>query len=152
MTAEIDDKTIEAKVEEKQKAEQKYDDAIASGKSAALMERSKHDDGFTLSLGNLHPGKTAKINVQLSKFLEIESGAFAFRLPVNYFPDYTTVEKLSKIIIPSYKIDYKLEVKSVKPIIYMSTPAHTQTEVKIEQKHLVVSNTAKGLYKFPKRD
>jgi len=83
-------------------------------------------------LGNLHPGKTAVIKVELSKFLEIESGAFSFRLPVSYFPDYSVIEKKTKRVLPSYKFDYKLEVKTVKPITYLSTPSHSKIDIKVE--------------------
>eukprot|EP00352_Strombidinopsis_acuminata_P007545 CAMPEP_0176370518 /NCGR_PEP_ID=MMETSP0126-20121128/24048_1 /TAXON_ID=141414 ORGANISM="Strombidinopsis acuminatum, Strain SPMC142" /NCGR_SAMPLE_ID=MMETSP0126 /ASSEMBLY_ACC=CAM_ASM_000229 /LENGTH=70 /DNA_ID=CAMNT_0017729595 /DNA_START=263 /DNA_END=475 /DNA_ORIENTATION=- len=38
MMAQIDDKVVNGKVEKKERAEQKYDDAIASGNTATLME------------------------------------------------------------------------------------------------------------------
>lgn len=122
MMAQIDERVVEAKVEKKEKAEQKYDDAIASGNTAALMETKKNDDGFTLKLGNLSPGKSAVINVQLSKLLEIEGGSYAFRLPSSYFPDYDAIEKQKIGLAPKYTFSYNLEVKSFKPITYLSTP------------------------------
>jgi hypothetical protein len=38
----VDGKKIEGKLEEKEKAKDKYDDAIASGHSAYLLEEDKH--------------------------------------------------------------------------------------------------------------
>ena len=40
MVVTIADKTIEAKILEKEKAKEKYDDAIAAGNSAALMNET----------------------------------------------------------------------------------------------------------------
>lgn len=132
MITQIDDRVVEAKVEGKQRAEQKFDDAVASGNTAALVQQKKNEECFTLKLGNLHPGKTAAINVQLSKFLEIEGGAFLFRLPSCYLPDYSGIEKMKLAEeMPKYSFSYTMEIKSVKPITYLSTPQGAETETKI---------------------
>ena len=53
----IGDKTIEAKVMEKEKAEQKYDDAIAAGNMAALLSEKNEDvDMHEVTLGQILPG------------------------------------------------------------------------------------------------
>jgi hypothetical protein len=51
------DNTILAKVEEKTKAFDTYDDAIASGRSASLLQKHTTNtrDMFKISLGNLPP-------------------------------------------------------------------------------------------------
>mmetsp|Transcript_13181 Transcript_13181/g.9244 ORF Transcript_13181/g.9244 Transcript_13181/m.9244 type:complete len:244 (+) Transcript_13181:465-1196(+) len=113
------------------------------------MEKQKSDEGFTLKLGNLHPGKTATVNISLSKFLEIESGCFKFRMPTNYFPDYSLIEKMG-LKVPQYTFTYKLDVKSLKPITYLSSPGQSKTDVKIPQKHIIV--TSDEITKIPKRD
>jgi len=63
--------------------------------------------------------------------LEIEAGAFAFRMPASYFPDYSVIKKLD-LDVPKYSLSYKLEVKSCKPITYLSTPEGTTTEQIVE--------------------
>lgn len=80
-----------------------------------------------MKLGNLHPGKVATVNIQLSKFLEVEFGAFAFRMPTNYFPDYSAIKKIWEEL-PMYTFSYKLEIKSFKPITYLSAPENTNVE------------------------
>ena len=42
--AQIDNKTIETKVEAKEKAKEKYEDAVASGNAAVLAELSKKQE------------------------------------------------------------------------------------------------------------
>ena len=60
----IDDKVVETKVMEKEKAQEKYDDAVASGNAAVIAERSKKkEETMTLKLGNLLPGQSATLKV-----------------------------------------------------------------------------------------
>jgi len=57
LVAQIDDKTIEAKIKAKEEAKEQYDDAIASGNTAVYSERdTKNEESLTLLLGNLLPG------------------------------------------------------------------------------------------------
>ena len=57
MSIQLDDRTIEGKVMEKEKAHNKYDDAIASGHFASLMKESETKDKFIeLNIGNIQPG------------------------------------------------------------------------------------------------
>ena len=54
----LGDKEVEGKIFEKEKAEEKYDDAIAQGHTAALANEKKDEDKNTcveLILGNLLP-------------------------------------------------------------------------------------------------
>jgi Ca-activated chloride channel family protein len=54
MVVTIADKTIEAKILEKEKAKEKYDDAIAAGNSAALMNEASPET-LSLQIGNILP-------------------------------------------------------------------------------------------------
>ena len=57
LTALIDGRKIKADIREKEEARAQYDDAIASGLSAALAEE-KSGDIFSVALGNLPPART----------------------------------------------------------------------------------------------
>lgn len=61
-SATIQDRKINGRVEEKQKAQETYDDAIASGQSAFLMA-SERKDVFTITVGNLPPKEKAEVTV-----------------------------------------------------------------------------------------
>ena len=81
LTALIDGRKIKANVREKEEARAQYDDAIASGLSAALAEE-KSGDIFSVALGNLPPGKEAQIKLQLVGELSIDAeGGVRFSLP-----------------------------------------------------------------------
>ena len=56
LIAEINGTTIEAEVRDKEKAKEKYDDAMASGHAAILAERdSEKKESMTIRLGNILP-------------------------------------------------------------------------------------------------
>ena len=88
LVAHIDDKTIEAKIKEKEEAKQQYSDAVASGNTAVYAERSKvkAEEAITLVLGNLLPHQVARIEIKMVKALTIENGAYEFILPTSFMP------------------------------------------------------------------
>ena len=89
LTALIDGRKIKADIREKEEARAQYDDAIASGLSAALAEE-KSGDIFSVALGNLPPGKEAQIQLQLVGELSIDAeGGARFSLPSTLKPRYT---------------------------------------------------------------
>ena len=89
ITAVIDGRKIAAKVREKGEARAHYDDAVASGVSAALAEE-KSGDVFSIALGNLPPRKEAQIQLQLVGELGVDAeGAVRFSLPSTLKPRYT---------------------------------------------------------------
>ena len=89
LTATIDGRKIRADIREKEKARATYDDAIASGQSAALAEEESGDI-FSVSLGNLPPSKDAQIQLQVVGELGIDAeGGVRFSLPSCLKPRYT---------------------------------------------------------------
>ena len=47
----IDDRTVNTKVTEKEKAKENYEDAVARGNAAVVAEKSKKDQVMTVKLG-----------------------------------------------------------------------------------------------------
>ena len=89
LTAIIGGRKIKAQLKEKKEARADYDDALASGQSAALAEE-KSSDVFSISLGNLPAGKEAEIHLQLVGELGIDAeGSVRFSLPSSLKPRYT---------------------------------------------------------------
>jgi Ca-activated chloride channel family protein len=86
MNITIGEKSIQAKIMEKEEAKVKYDDAIAAGNSAALMNESK-DNTLSLQIGNVLPGQTALVEIEIIQPVEITGGAFDFIFPMDYFPE-----------------------------------------------------------------
>ena len=90
LEAVIDGRRIRAQLKEKEEAKATYDDAIASGMTAALGEETA-GDVFSLSLGNLPPGTEAELHLKLVGELPVDSGtgAVQFSLPTVLKPRYT---------------------------------------------------------------
>ena len=89
LNAVIDDRKIKAEIKEKEEAKEMYEDAITSGRSAALAEEKKGDI-FSIVLGNLPPGKEAEIHLTMVGELGIDAeGNVRFALPTVLKPRYT---------------------------------------------------------------
>ena len=89
LEAEIGGRRIKAEVREKEEAKQMYNDAMASGFTAALAEE-KSGDIFSISLGNLPPKSDAKLHLKLAGELALDAdGAVRFSLPAVLKPRYT---------------------------------------------------------------
>ncbi|CDW74866.1 UNKNOWN [Stylonychia lemnae] len=120
LTVQIGDKIIEGKIFEKQQARQKYEDAITQGKTAILAEENEmKQDQIKLLVGNLLPKQNATLNFQLYNILELQGGAYCFKMPINYFPNFER---------ENYDYDYhfQIEIFSDIPISYVSYPTHGQ--------------------------
>lgn len=92
MKVSIGYKTIEANIMEKEKAQDKYDNAVSSGNQAALMKESK-GKFLELQIGNIKPGQTATIEITIVQHLESTNGAFDFEFPITYFPKFIIPKK-----------------------------------------------------------
>ena len=89
LEAVLDGRKIRAKIHEKGKAKELYEEAIASGRTAAFGEEKKGDI-FSIVLGNLPPGKKAEIHLTMVSELDVEpDGSVRFVLPTVLKPRYT---------------------------------------------------------------
>ncbi|XP_028930462.1 von Willebrand factor A domain-containing protein 5A-like [Ornithorhynchus anatinus] len=88
--AEVDGKTIVAEMKEKQQAQMSYEDALAHGQEAFLLEQDPSSgDIFSCSVGHLPPGQEAKLSMSYVKELPLEAdGAVRFVLPAVLNPRY----------------------------------------------------------------
>ncbi|XP_066523543.1 von Willebrand factor A domain-containing protein 5A-like isoform X6 [Hoplias malabaricus] len=90
-SAKIADKEIVAQVKEREEAREEYDDAIASGDQAFLLEESEESvDVFRLSVGSLPPGQSAAVTFVYVTELSVQADdALRFCLPAVLNPRYT---------------------------------------------------------------
>ena len=136
----IDGRKIKGEVQEKQKAKDMYEGAIASGLSAAYAEE-KSGDIFSLSLGNLPSGSEAQISIKMVGELPIEAdGRVRFTLPSVLKPRYTpegSSDPLAAAQHPSVKqasvagvFEFRMRVKGSAKVAEVSSPTH---KLKIDQ-------------------
>ena len=87
MEATLAGETLVAQVLSKQRASANYDDAIASGDSAVLLERVE-PGMLCVNLGNLKPGETGEIVLRFAAALGVADRQARFSLPLVHRPRY----------------------------------------------------------------
>ena len=132
--AKIDDRVIKTQVKAKEEAKAAYDDAVASGKTAVLAERSKKkEEVMTVKLGNLLPGQTASLKSEIISQLEITGGFYSYILPAAFFPDYKKHGIKEKGAF-AYEFSSQVRVISEGSICNLSIPDEADVTEKNENK------------------
>ncbi len=152
LSAIIGDKLIEANIRQKEEAKEKYDDAISSGNTAFMAEKSeKKQNAMTLRLGNLLPGQQAIINISITEEVDIVGGAYCYSLPASLFPDYKKHDVRNKeqvqALQSTYAINYEFKISSNQPITYLSVPKGVSSEFKQDKTSAIIkgNKTARSL-------
>jgi Ca-activated chloride channel family protein len=89
-TARIGDRLIRGRVEEREKAFEVYDDAMAAGHGAFLLDQERPNI-FTVSVGNLRPQQTIEIAITYVTLLTFEGAAVRLLIPTTVSPRYVPV-------------------------------------------------------------
>lgn len=85
--AEVGEKVIRGKVEERDKAFEIYDDALSRGDGGYLLDEERPNI-FTLSVGNLNPGNSVTIQLDYVTLLDSHNSEIRFFLPTTISPRY----------------------------------------------------------------
>lgn len=92
----VDGKRLVGIVEERGEARRQYDQAIAQGKKAALLEQER-DDVFTVKVGNLPPRSIATVKMVYSERLPaFDDGETELRIPLVVAPRYIPGQPLER--------------------------------------------------------
>ncbi|WP_068803117.1 VIT and vWA domain-containing protein [Thauera phenolivorans] len=83
----IGDRRLSGAVVERKQAEQGYEDALAEGNTAILLEQN-FDDSYTLNLGNLAPGETCVVRLRYAQVLQFEQHGLRLVVPTVIAPRY----------------------------------------------------------------
>jgi Ca-activated chloride channel family protein len=81
------DRTVVASLQERGEARQAYDEAIAAGRQASIVEEER-PDVFTMRVGNIPAGARVSVELSLAGPLVFEDGAATFRFPLVVAPRY----------------------------------------------------------------
>ena len=133
----IDNRIIEGRLEEKEKAFELYDKALADGHKAQLMDEERPNI-FTLSIGNIKPGSSVIIEITYIILLDAHSTEVRFYLPTTISPRFTPESQkddngipISDIVNPSfafqvpYGLTINVNVHDRKAITSIESPSHT---------------------------
>jgi Ca-activated chloride channel family protein len=133
----IDDRIVEGKIEEKEKAFELYDKALADGHKAQLMDEERPNI-FTLSVGNIKPDSTVIIEITYITLLDAHNSEVRFYLPTTISPRYTSASQqddngipVSDIVNPPfalqvpYGLTININVHDRKAISSIESSSHT---------------------------
>lgn len=77
------DRLIEGLVKEKERAREIYEDAIAGGYQAGLLEEKEQQEEKVLrmKLGNIEPGEVIEVEIGIIEQAKVMEGAYAISIP-----------------------------------------------------------------------
>ena len=142
-TVVLDGKTIRGEVLPKDEAFDRYDDAMANGHGAFLLDQERPNI-FTASVGNLMPGEAATIEISYITELAPEGNGVRLSLPATVSPRYhpehrrdfegmTDAERISPPISEGdtpYRLDLEVSADLLSPIRVVESPSHKiRTEI-----------------------
>lgn len=134
---------VKAKVEEIEKAREKYDDTIASGNTALMMQNSGSNTQYVLSIGNIPRKSGVKANLIVVSPLKCESSQWSYNLPSNVFATgakYATSFKL-RINAMSAILNVNCEESSLKIVNRGKSADITSGKASLAGKDLSVTFT-----------
>lgn len=89
MTVQIGDEIIKAQIKERVEAKQEFEEAKSEGKSASLLEQER-PNVFTMSVANIMPGDTVKIELHYTEIINSTDGIYEFVFPTVVGPRYAS--------------------------------------------------------------
>ncbi|MCK5079796.1 MAG: TonB family protein, partial [Bacteroidales bacterium] len=133
----IGERKIVAKIEERKKAREAYEEARNNGQSASLLEQER-PNVFTMSVANIMPGDEILVEMSYTELLIPESGVYEFVYPTVVGPRYSnnTDDLASNTDIwiknpythegeaPLYEFDIKASISAGLPIQEISCKTH----------------------------
>jgi len=133
---EIDGRRIVGRVEEREKAFETYDEALAAGHGAYLLDEER-PDVFTASVGNLPPGREAVLRITTVSELPLEGDSIRFTLPTTIAPRYAPAEDRKGVgeseaerVSPPYALQVpygltlEVDVETSAPVRSVESPSH----------------------------
>jgi len=88
MNVRLADRSIAARIREKQQAAKEYAQAKSEGKTAALLEQHR-PNVFQMNVANIMPGDDVRVELRYTELLRAESGRYRFVFPTVVGPRYS---------------------------------------------------------------
>ena len=113
----LNGKTIVSKILNKEKAEEKYDDSIASGNSSFISRYSNRGNSFEINIGNVLPNEKIELMTEYYQILSSEDLSYCFRL-IQIYPQL----KLNKSkFYEYYGIKCDIHISTMSPLTRLVT-------------------------------
>ncbi|HTJ50442.1 MAG TPA: VIT domain-containing protein [Cyclobacteriaceae bacterium] len=135
MEMKVGDRKIIARIEEKQKAREQYNQAKAEGKRTSLLEQQR-PNLFQMNVANIMPGDVVKVILKYTELLIPEEGTYKFIYPTVVGPRYSgehlenataslaSIPYTKKGILPTYAFDIDVHLSMGMPIQSIASTTH----------------------------
>lgn len=134
------DKVFTGMVEETDRAIEKYDDAIAQGHGAYLLEQHRPDI-FSVRVGNLKPRQAVTIRLTYVTDLQVVDRQIRLSFPTTIAPRYVTASGMDPIdaaiegdalnpphvLSVPYGLSMEMEIDLGKSLVNVTSPSHALT-------------------------
>jgi Ca-activated chloride channel family protein len=130
MVMNIGDRKIIAKIEEKNKANKKYQEAKKKGKTASLLEQ-KRPNIFKMSVANITPGAKVEVNLSYTELLIPSDKTYEFVYPTVVGPRYVSKQEYQSGQREEWNNNPYLK-KGVKPISTLDLHVELNTGIAIQ--------------------
>ena len=147
----IDDKVVMSKVMAKEKAEEKYNDSIASGNTGFISRYEENQNSYSVNIGNIKPNQKIKLNTIFIQMIGTQDMSYEFNImekyptfhykeinqdksrnkTINANFEIRTESKITRLIAPfmdeeakknsTYEVQYSSDYKNAK-IKYIKNP------------------------------
>ena len=121
-------KKVISKVIEKEKAKEKYSDAMASGNTGIIS--SQEENYIKINVGNIHPKSLIKLTTEFIQFLTSEDMSFCYSTLKNY-PKIISKNENKKNNTNFQKIKAKIQINTNSKITRLITKGFTKVVEKI---------------------
>jgi len=139
MQMKIGERTIVAKIEEREKARNDYTRAINNGQSASLLEQQR-PNVFQMNVGNIMPGDVVQVELMYTESLVPREGIYEFVYPTvvgprytgnggneNQLPEWNANPFLPEGQPPSYTFSLDCNIRSGIPLQHVRCTSHKAT-------------------------
>jgi Ca-activated chloride channel family protein len=134
MTMTVGDRRVRAQIDEKDKAEREYRQAVAQGKTASLLE-SADDHLFKMRVGNILPGDQVSVELNYTELLVPDRGRYELVVPNTVAARYSQAGSLDPSgpssrdpAVIDYAFNFSARLHTALPLADVSSPSH-QIEV-----------------------
>ncbi|MFD0799199.1 VIT and VWA domain-containing protein [Maribacter chungangensis] len=134
MQMRIGNRTINAKIFERQEAQKVYDTALKQGKRAAKLDQER-PNVFQMAVGNIMPKDEISIDIYHTELLEPVNGQYQFVAPAVVGPRFTgestgneeafAMPYTSKGISDTFNYDITVSINAGMPIQSVTSSSHT---------------------------
>ena len=110
----IGEKMVISKVMKKEKAEEKYEDSIASGNQGFISRYNEEMTSYTVNIGNINPKQKVKLNAIFIQMIGSQDMSYEFNImekyPTFHYKELNSDAPRNKIIKANFKIETQSKI------------------------------------------